>query len=572
MGPITAPDGYTYGDTDGDDWWKAECQHTTPAEAVKENEVAATCTTAGSYDSVVYCSVCKTELSRETKVLDLAAHTEGAVVVENEKAATCTAEGSYDNVVYCTVCNAELSRNTVTVEKIAHAYEAVVTAPTCTAKGYTTYTCSACGDSYVADETEMVAHTEEIIPGKDATCTETGLTEGKKCTVCGETTVAQEEIPATGHVNTTTTTVDATCTTAGSVTVTCSCGEVVSTETIKATGVHNYVDGVCSGCEKEEPIVKLLAIEVSYDAELLLGLKFTIPDELIEDPNAYVEVYLDGRTQKTTVITMPELKAQGTDSKGRYVIEQGLASPEMGAPVTMKFVDGTGRVVTVNDYVDQQNKSEVSRTVVDYARLVFEKGTKKQKDMATALLVYGGYAQKFFNYDANNPVYNVLTEYGISLPDLGEITADTITQELKKSGASIGLEQTKQQAFLASSIYHEVYVTMDEGRTVGEYSFVLTYVKRENGVQVEDTMELTPVYDAEKKRYTLTIPKVASPNLDYMYTIQMTEIETGNTYEVETSVMAYVKLGLQNSTNTNQINFFKAIYLYSEAASEFFGM
>ena len=30
-------------------------------------------------------------------------------------------------------------------------------------------------------------------------CTEAGLTEGKKCSVCGETTVAQEEIPATGH-------------------------------------------------------------------------------------------------------------------------------------------------------------------------------------------------------------------------------------------------------------------------------------------------------------------------------------------------------------------------------------
>ena len=28
-----------------------------------------------------------------------------------------------------------------------------MTAPTCTEPGYTTYTCSVCGDSYVADET-----------------------------------------------------------------------------------------------------------------------------------------------------------------------------------------------------------------------------------------------------------------------------------------------------------------------------------------------------------------------------------------------------------------------------------
>ena len=38
----------------------------TPAEAVKENEKAPTCVDAGSYESVVYCSVCNAELSRET--------------------------------------------------------------------------------------------------------------------------------------------------------------------------------------------------------------------------------------------------------------------------------------------------------------------------------------------------------------------------------------------------------------------------------------------------------------------------------------------------------------------------
>ncbi len=79
-----------------------------------------------------------------------------------------------------------------------HSYTAVVTAPTCTEQGYTTYTC-ACGDSYIADYTDALGHTEEVIPGKDATCTESGLTEGKKCSVCGETTVEQEVIPALGH-------------------------------------------------------------------------------------------------------------------------------------------------------------------------------------------------------------------------------------------------------------------------------------------------------------------------------------------------------------------------------------
>ncbi len=46
---------------------------------------------------------------------------------------------------------------------------------------------------------DACAHVEEIIAGKEATCTETGMTEGKKCTTCGDILVAQEEIPALGH-------------------------------------------------------------------------------------------------------------------------------------------------------------------------------------------------------------------------------------------------------------------------------------------------------------------------------------------------------------------------------------
>lgn len=39
-----------------------------------------------------------------------------------------------------------------------HDYVAVITLPTCTEQGYTTYTCSVCGDSYVSDYTEPLGH------------------------------------------------------------------------------------------------------------------------------------------------------------------------------------------------------------------------------------------------------------------------------------------------------------------------------------------------------------------------------------------------------------------------------
>ena len=42
-------------------------------------------------------------------------------------------------------------------------------------------------------------HVEETIPAVEPTCTETGLTEGKRCSECGETIVEQEVVPALGH-------------------------------------------------------------------------------------------------------------------------------------------------------------------------------------------------------------------------------------------------------------------------------------------------------------------------------------------------------------------------------------
>lgn len=75
-----------------------------------ENKVPADCSGDGSYDEVVYCTICNEELSRTHKTELAKPHTEGTPVKENVVPADCGNNGSYDEVVYCTVCNKEVTR------------------------------------------------------------------------------------------------------------------------------------------------------------------------------------------------------------------------------------------------------------------------------------------------------------------------------------------------------------------------------------------------------------------------------------------------------------------------------
>ena len=62
--------------------------------------------------------------NHEDIMIAAAGHTSAAAVRENEVAAACETAGSYESVVYCTVCGQELSRETVSVPAIGHDYGA----------------------------------------------------------------------------------------------------------------------------------------------------------------------------------------------------------------------------------------------------------------------------------------------------------------------------------------------------------------------------------------------------------------------------------------------------------------
>ena len=130
----------------------------------------------------------------------------------------------------------------------------IIEEPTCTKVGLKQRTCSF--DGYVQkEEIPAKGHTEVVINGYAATCEKSGLTDGKKCSACGEVLEAQKEIAKLGH-SYTKTVVEPTCTEQGYTIYKCeTCGETYKDDYVKAKG-HDFSNNAqfcLNGCGKVNP-------------------------------------------------------------------------------------------------------------------------------------------------------------------------------------------------------------------------------------------------------------------------------------------------------------------------------
>ncbi|MGN0819070.1 MAG: hypothetical protein ACI4M6_01565 [Christensenellaceae bacterium] len=146
----------------------------------------------------------------ETGNLDIAWN-ESEIAAALATAGTHTVTGTVTAPAGCRFGGTKLTETiSVTVNTIEKTHEhvwdggTVITPSTCQTQGVIRYTCTytdengACGATYDAD-LPLADHTDEVIAGKPATCTETGLTDGARCSVCGEITLEQQVIEALGH-------------------------------------------------------------------------------------------------------------------------------------------------------------------------------------------------------------------------------------------------------------------------------------------------------------------------------------------------------------------------------------
>lgn len=212
--------------------------HVGGTKVEKEDTVPGTCKKAETWNEVTYCLGCNDVLKTEPKTGEINKDNhEDTTEVRGYKAADCGNNG-YTGDTYYKCCDALVSKGEVIPATGEHKYGFTShSEPTCTGSGLHVETCTVCGDvkkttidpaghdcskTSVAATCKVQAHDHyqckncdynyddgfngplaphswfELDPGKEPTCTETGLTAHEECLVCGDEKKATT-IPMLGH-------------------------------------------------------------------------------------------------------------------------------------------------------------------------------------------------------------------------------------------------------------------------------------------------------------------------------------------------------------------------------------
>ncbi|MBQ6636867.1 MAG: Ig-like domain-containing protein [Lachnospiraceae bacterium] len=149
-------------------------------------------------------------------------------------------------------------------ETVAEVNDGTVRAKRC---GNATITAQQQVASIAASIDFQVEHIEEEVPAKPPTCTETGLTDGIVCSVCGEVIIPQETVPETGHK--------------------WNSGAVTKNPTLEEEGIITYTCSVCEA-QKTQNIPKLIDLS---DAEVGVVSAMTYTGKALKPE---ITVTLDG--------------------------------------------------------------------------------------------------------------------------------------------------------------------------------------------------------------------------------------------------------------------------------------
>ena len=452
----------------------------TPLAAVEENRIESKCEENGSYDSVVYCAVCGTELSREHKVLNATGHDFGDWI--ETTAPTCTTKGVETR--YCSHDNTHTE--TREIDKINHVYIETIIAPTCTNNGYTLHKC-VCGDEYSTNETPAIGHDfGEWYESKAPSCTE----EGELRRVCNNdsTHIETMAIAATGHSFSKDWTTDSGYHWHASV-----CGHNVISE----RGAHEYkIDVVPVTCETDGyTLHTCTTCGYSYKDNIIPATGHAFSNEWTTDSTYHWHTatcghdVLSGKAAHTfgaATTVVPSCESEGYDYKTcsvcgyeyRYNIVPALGhiKSDVKVKTLVKATDSSNGYYTTEFYCERCKKLNLqSATIQSNGAIISSERGKWEENTVFSNVPYpeNGVCTSLITSTENTAVGNYKGTVGAFFDNITRAQVKAYTHTLKNSGYNKTVTENDYSAYSFTAYHNTLNIFIAVGYDSSEMSIAV---------------------------------------------------------------------------------------------------
>ena len=375
----------------------------------------------------------------------------------------------------------------------------------------------------------------------NATCTAAGSVT-VTCDTCGEI-VSEEVLPATGHGDEREEYTAPTCTEQGYTAVYCAdCGEflyneeyeaalghsyqsVVTAPSLSTQGFTTYTCSVCGDSYKDSytaPLANVDGWNLTLGSDLSVNFKISVDDSIRSSARIHIAV-----AGVNKVYAVSELTA-GADNA--YAVSVKVAAAQMTDQITVQIVNGT-------------DKSELKTySVRSYADTVLAGDyTEETKNLVTQMLHYGAAAQNHFGYYTDRLANAGLDGASQSVPE----TAN----KASFSGAVEGISYGGATLLFQDKITVRFYFTVTGD--ISAYAFTV------NGEAC------TPM--KKGNAYYVEFADINPQDLDEIFRVQVDQALT-----IVYSPMNYIVNMRQKGTQTMQL-LVQALYDYYLAAEAYVG-
>ena len=299
-------------------------------------------------------------------------------------------------------------------------------------------------------------------------------------------------------------------------------------------------DPVTNSEDTEDETPKVEMVSPSLNGTIWVNYYMTIPEKIKNDETAYMEITKTGSAEPQKIY-VKDLEKVTYEGKQYYKItcDAGVPAKEMTEQVVAKF------------YCKGEVLTEMTFSIKDYAEYVQQTSNdEKLKALVTAMLQYGAYAQLHFEHNTGNLANAGLDDYTSKLET---VTAATLSEYVKDD-----IQNNDQVKLKSVSLLLKAETTMR------------LFFELADGVNIDDVTFNGEPYTGERGGlYYVDITNIAAKNLDEDVVVYI-NVNGQSVGQVSYSPVRYCHSILTTSNDADLVNAVKALYLYNQAANNYF--